>query len=69
MIPTELQALAFKSYALASNANNGDMADASIMLVRTLAAKRGASPVEIQRNVLALDSDAYPIRVTRGPWK
>jgi hypothetical protein len=42
-----------------------DRADADIMLARTMAKERGATPAEVQANVMALDSDEYPIRVRR----
>ena len=41
-------------------------ADLGVMQARTLASSRGATPVDVQRNVLALDSDEYPIQCKIG---
>lgn len=45
-----------------------DRHDADIMRARTLAHCRGVTAVEIERAVLSLDSDAFPIPEKTGPW-
>jgi hypothetical protein len=45
----------------------GDRQDVRVMDARTAAAdNRGATPIEIQRNVMAFDGETFPIPETRG---
>lgn len=45
----------------------GDRQDVRVMDARTAAAEtRGATPIEIQRNVMAFDGETFPIPETRG---
>ena len=48
---------------------SADRLDYEIMRAHTLAILRGATPAEILRNIMSLDSDEFPIRMQRGPWK